>query len=53
MPSNLIPELIAKNGGDIEAVIAIIGIPNLLRLAPHLMAIATTATAIMQEQKGK
>lgn len=46
----LIPQLIARNGKDIEYIIATIGIANLLKLAPHFLAIAETYTEIT---KGK
>lgn len=47
----LVAELLSKNGSDIEAIVATIGLPTLLRLAPHFMAIATTATELMAKQK--
>lgn len=46
----LIPQLIARNGKDIEYIISVIGIANLLKLAPHFLAIAETYTEIT---KGK
>ena len=43
------PELLAalaqKNATDIEAIIAKIGIPTLLSLLPHLLAIVNTIEA--------
>lgn len=46
----LIPELVAKNGKDIEVIVQTIGLGNLLKLAPHFIAIAETFSAL---QKGK
>jgi hypothetical protein len=45
MNPTLIAEIVAKNGPDIEAIIATIGITNLLKLVPHLMAILATVQA--------
>jgi hypothetical protein len=40
--------LAEKNAADIEAIVAKIGIPTLLAIAPHLYAILTTI-----QQQGK
>jgi hypothetical protein len=44
----LLAALAEKNPADIEAIIAKIGIPTLLSLLPHLIAILTTI-----QQQGK
>jgi len=46
----LLPQLISRNGKDIEYIIATIGVANLLKLAPHFLAIAETYSEIT---KGK
>jgi len=42
----LVEEVLAKNAADIEAIVAKIGIPTLISLAPHFWAIPKT----VQEQ---
>lgn len=39
---NQIPLLLAHNSADIKAIVDIIGLDNLFKLAPHLMAIMDT-----------
>jgi hypothetical protein len=41
----LVEEVLAKNGPDIEAIIAKIGVPTLIAIAPHLWAIFATIQA--------
>ena len=38
-------EVLEKNGADIEAIVAAIGVPTLIKLAPHFEAILATAQA--------
>ena len=38
----LLAEIAAKNGSDIDAIVAKIGVGTLLSLAPHFLAIAKT-----------
>lgn len=40
--------LIEKNSADVEAIVAIFGVPALLKASPHLMNIAAT---IQEAQK--
>ena len=40
-----------KNAADIEAIVAKIGIPTLIALAPHFVAIAKTFMAAQQQTK--
>lgn len=45
MTPELMAEIAAKNGPDLEAIIAKIGIATLLVLAPNFMAIVKTVQA--------
>ena len=41
----IIAEVLAKNGPDIEAIVAKIGVPTLVELAPHFLNILATGQA--------
>lgn len=45
MTPELLAELAAKNGPDVEAIIAKIGVATLLALAPNFMNIVKTVQA--------
>lgn len=44
----LLPLLIEKNSADLEALVAIFGVPAILKASPHLMNIMAT---IQEAQK--
>jgi hypothetical protein len=46
----LLAEIALKNGSDIEAIVAKIGIATLLSLAPNFMAILATVQAAQAPQ---
>jgi hypothetical protein len=48
----LIKEVLEKNGADIEAIIQAIGVPTLIKLAPHFEAIIATAMASAAKPSG-
>jgi len=48
MDPALLAALIAKNSGDLEAIVAKVGFPTLLALLPHILAILAT---VQQQEK--
>ena len=49
MDPKLFAEIAAKNGADLEAIIAIFGITNIVKAMPHIMAIMATVQAAQKQ----
>jgi hypothetical protein len=45
MDPKIAVEIATKNSADVEAIVAIIGVTNLLKLVPHFMNILATVQA--------
>lgn len=48
--SPILKEVLEKNGADVEAIVAAIGVSTLIKLAPHFEAIFATVQAATPKQ---